>query len=160
MSKFILDAKQLKKFREHLYPILQILDTMLYDSEKESADVKSEQPEKCPGCGKMHSFFHLHHIVPRSVGGLDEISNIIKICEECHSKVHMRKSTSLSTLIKAGIAKAKEEGRIGAPPNKIEQRIVDQAAEMRATGMSLRAISKELGISTTSVQRINNSRKD
>ena len=29
-----------------------------------------------------------HHIVPRGVGGKDELDNLIPLCPECHGKIH------------------------------------------------------------------------
>lgn len=29
-----------------------------------------------------------HHILPRGVGGKDELENLIPLCPECHGKIH------------------------------------------------------------------------
>lgn len=60
----------------------------------------------CQDCGGFHAFcneysiylpvsdgeLHIHHIVPVSEGGGDEPSNLITLCEECHKKIHGKKS--------------------------------------------------------------------
>lgn len=33
---------------------------------------------------------HAHHIVPKSRGGVHELSNLITVCEACHTAVHNR----------------------------------------------------------------------
>jgi 5-methylcytosine-specific restriction endonuclease McrA len=33
-------------------------------------------------------WFHLHHIVHLSLGGSDEISNVLALCTTCHSAAH------------------------------------------------------------------------
>ena len=46
----------------------------------------------CERCGK--SFInnkialHAHHRIPLSKGGRNVLSNLIAVCEECHSKIH------------------------------------------------------------------------
>lgn len=46
----------------------------------------------CQKCGK--SFInnkislHAHHIIPLSKGGRNVLSNLIAVCENCHSKIH------------------------------------------------------------------------
>ena len=45
------------------------------------------QNGRCLLCGKL-AIEHDHHIVPRSLGGSDDISNIAGICQECHEKLH------------------------------------------------------------------------
>ena len=36
---------------------------------------------------------HVHHILPRSDGGEDDVSNLITLCEECHRNRHNGRST-------------------------------------------------------------------
>jgi 5-methylcytosine-specific restriction endonuclease McrA len=39
--------------------------------------------------------FDLHHIVPRSQGGGDEVENIILLCRKCHNAAHGLEKTYL-----------------------------------------------------------------
>ena len=41
----------------------------------------------CPCCGKNEKEV-IHHILPLALGGIDEDSNLIGICSECHGKIH------------------------------------------------------------------------
>lgn len=31
---------------------------------------------------------HMHHVVPRSAGGGNDLSNLIFVCTTCHGKIH------------------------------------------------------------------------
>ena len=50
---------------------------------------------KCQRCGKDFSHnklaLHAHHIIPLSKGGRNTLSNLISLCEACHSKTHGKK---------------------------------------------------------------------
>ena len=59
----------------------------------------------CFECGST-SGIHYHHIIPQSLGG----NKTIPLCSVCHSKVHDRKFTNFSELVKRGIADRKKQG--------------------------------------------------
>lgn len=42
----------------------------------------------CQCCGKKKVRLEVHHIIYRSNGGTDDESNLITLCEDCHSGVH------------------------------------------------------------------------
>ena len=69
----------------------------------------------CCNCGldcKDNIIFH--HIVPISIGGNDAINNIVPVCSVCHGMIHYGETRALklhSDLIKAGMEKAKLEGK-------------------------------------------------
>ena len=43
----------------------------------------------CKICGS-HKHIHLHHIIPKSKGGSNEIINLKALCNKCHLKAHNR----------------------------------------------------------------------
>ena len=43
-----------------------------------------EQRKCCELCGSQRGL-ELHHIIPKSLGGTDELENLILICRKCHS---------------------------------------------------------------------------
>jgi len=43
---------------------------------------------RCQICGSMQNL-HVHHVIFRSQGGTDREPNLITLCAECHSRVHM-----------------------------------------------------------------------
>lgn len=67
--------------------------------------------EKCFECGK--DAVHAHHVVPRSLGG----TTTVNLCADCHGKVHNRRFTDSSALVKAGLQKLNAKGyRHGVAP--------------------------------------------
>jgi hypothetical protein len=59
----------------------------------------------CFECGSTNGI-HYHHIIPQSLGG----NKTIPLCNVCHSKVHDRKFTNFSELVKKGIEDRKKQG--------------------------------------------------
>lgn len=55
--------------------------------------VRKEKGSSCEMCGynKVEDILALHHIIPRSQGGSDEISNLQLLCPNCHGETHFRK---------------------------------------------------------------------
>ncbi|MDJ0796020.1 MAG: HNH endonuclease [Calothrix sp. MO_167.B12] len=46
-------------------------------------EVLERDNRQCQVCGKEHSA-QVHHIIPRSQGGTNELSNLIVLCGRCH----------------------------------------------------------------------------
>lgn len=42
---------------------------------------------QCSNCGSTESL-QVHHVVPESLGGVDEVSNLRTLCADCHDKAH------------------------------------------------------------------------
>lgn len=77
-------------------------------TEKEAADENGRYPPdwdrrrkavlhhysyKCARCGRRdgnvnHGSLHVHHYVPLSNGGTNELSNLLPLCGDCHSLMH------------------------------------------------------------------------
>lgn len=51
--------------------------------------IKTKQNGKCAICNEPIE--HVHHIVPRSKGGSDNVKNLIGLCKRCHDMVHKDK---------------------------------------------------------------------
>ncbi len=47
----------------------------------------------CQQCGKQGIRLQAHHLVYREHGGKDTISNLLTLCEPCHTKIHQGKMT-------------------------------------------------------------------
>jgi len=43
---------------------------------------------QCQGCTVGCTVMNVHHIIPVSSGGSDDPSNLITLCEDCHSQIH------------------------------------------------------------------------
>lgn len=76
--------------------------------EKDYNHFDNELPRKCANCDREEDL-HIHHVVPLSVGGFNRTSNMVRLCYECHGKVH-GKNFSNRFLQKEGIEKAKKRG--------------------------------------------------
>lgn len=48
--------------------------------------INFNQQGKCVLCN--NSIEHIHHIKPKSEGGSDSVSNLIGLCQNCHSEIH------------------------------------------------------------------------
>ena len=111
----------------------------------------------CLECGDPAE--HEHHVIPRALGG----TATVPLCEPCHWRAHDRKRgcrrDTTSALVRAALRHKRTRGeRVGAipygqrlaadgvhlEPHPGEQRVIAAVRELRAAGMSLRAIAAEL----------------
>lgn len=107
----------------------------------------------CFECG--NEAHHEHHVIPEVLGG----TKTIPLCVECHAKVHGRRAMACGELIKAGIAKAKAEGKkiggsskgriIAATPDQVET-----VRSMKAEGVAVAKIARTIGVSRPTIYRI------
>jgi 5-methylcytosine-specific restriction endonuclease McrA len=40
---------------------------------------------RCVNCGQTGTELHVHHIIPRSEGGTNDLGNLVTLCGRCHS---------------------------------------------------------------------------
>lgn len=76
----------------------------LYGFKNYKEYVNARQEGKCLICGKNH-IDEYHHIIPKSQGGTDKVSNIAGLCCECHQSVngvHKDKNTQSALLYLVG----------------------------------------------------------
>ena len=57
------------------------------DWDRIRTQVLSRDNYKCGNCGSSHNL-HVHHIVPLSKGGTNNLSNLKTLCEDCHKSLH------------------------------------------------------------------------
>jgi len=118
----------------------------------------------CPTCGLANFDFHRHHILPRSLGGLDRDSNIVKICKCCHGKIHNTKFISHSFLTKKALRKKMSEGKkLGPPKNNTnrtgwkktyDSNMINMIKKLTLAGKTTRQIGGMLNISCGTVCRL------
>lgn len=76
--------------------------------------MKDALPKKCYNCGSTENL-NYHHIVPLALGGNNVLTNIAVLCGKCHWAVHHGDMDGEyihhGELVKAGIEKARTEGR-------------------------------------------------
>ncbi len=110
----------------------------------------------CFECGGPHQCDH--HVIPQSLGG----EKTVPLCDRCHGLVHDRRAKrrdSISALTSAALQRKRARGeRVGQipygsqlaadgvhlEPHAGEQLTIKHAHELRAQGLSLRAIAEEL----------------
>ena len=71
--------------------------------------------KKCKLCNKKSDVLEKHHILPKSIGGLNYENNLIEICIDCHELIHDVKFRGKTGLIKKGMKKSEinlNNGRI------------------------------------------------
>jgi 5-methylcytosine-specific restriction endonuclease McrA len=44
---------------------------------------------RCQQCGADHKL-SCHHVKPKHAGGLDDLDNLVTLCEVCHRELHHR----------------------------------------------------------------------
>jgi RNA-directed DNA polymerase len=51
----------------------------------------------CQQCGETATSLHVHHIVPKTQGGTDDLDNLITLCPRCHHAVHKSQAVGRMT---------------------------------------------------------------
>lgn len=93
---------------------------------------------------------HNHHVVPRSLGG----TKTVPLCEGCHGKVHGKRFLNHRTLIRAGLKRAKAQGKVLGRP-RIDPAVEAQIVSLRKTQrLGMRAIARALKVGNCTVQRV------
>lgn len=115
--------------------------------------------DHCVACGQSGNL-NQHHLVPRSIGGSDDDSNLITLCGSCHTKAHQVKADwRHSELTKKALSAKKARGeRMGklsygfklsddgvhVVPCELEQSILRKVCEVKNDGYSLQRIANTL----------------
>jgi hypothetical protein len=112
----------------------------------------------CRNCGARAT--HAHHIVPVAARGLDTLSNLAALCDDCHGRVHGVDFTDHSALTKAGLQKARERGvKLGGTGgthaallqrnknrkikrDQFVEQYIEEVTKLRSEGKTLRDIAK------------------
>ena len=68
----------------------------------------SKRRKRCESCKVLTDYREAHHIVPISVGGSDEKSNMINLCIDCHGKAHNAQFTRKKGVVSNGQQKSKD----------------------------------------------------
>lgn len=104
-------------------------------------------------CNCDNKAIHMHHVVPRHLGGSDRSSNLVPICADCHSLVHDVKLTSNREAIKRAFKKRKEAGLPVGQSRSFDPEDLFLALTFMKIGSGLYAASKESGIPKTTLHR-------
>lgn len=114
----------------------------------------------CVACGSQENL-QQHHLVPSSLGGGDDESNLLTLCGSCHAKAHQVQANWRHSELTRNVMRHKQaNGEYiggGAPygfelvkgdlvENSYEQSVIQQARALRESGLSLAAVGKELAL--------------
>lgn len=135
------DVEKLRKAL--LKPYEEQVSLWLKDLLEEEVTESGISGHKCFNCDNEAE--HLHHVVPRSVGG----TAMVPLCTRCHGLAHHIKMSS-SNLIKLGLERAKAKGKKLGRPKECDDTAIRR---LRDSGMSYRKIATVLNISKSAVQR-------
>ena len=103
---------------------------------------------------------NFHHVIPIAIGGTNNFSNIVPLCDNCHNKIHglmINNSISHSQLIKEGIQKAKDKGiKIGRQSttiNNIPDSFKNEYPLIKSKIKTITQVARELHLSRTTVYK-------
>lgn len=109
----------------------------------------------CVACFSDKNLHH-HHLVPKSIGGTNDQTNLITLCGSCHGKIHGvgESWTSSSTLIKLGMERRKSNGFKSGRPAKLSSIQVYEMKLKRESGIKIKDLMSEYSLSKASVYRL------
>ena len=115
--------------------------------------------DHCVACGQTGNLTQ-HHLVPRSLGGSDADENLLTLCGSCHAKAHqVQADWRHGELTRSAMQRKKARGEcIGSVPygyrlaengkslipDDAERAAIQQARELRKSGLSLREVAAGL----------------
>ncbi len=113
----------------------------------------------CVACGTPDNL-NQHHLVPRSLGGSDDESNLLTLCGPCHAKAHqVQADWRHSELIRKAMHHKQAQGGCVGTVNfgyclaadgdtliedKVEQKTIAAIRDYREAGLSLRTVVSRL----------------
>jgi 5-methylcytosine-specific restriction endonuclease McrA len=53
--------------------------------------IRKRDGDKCTICGASKTKLPIHHIIPKSKGGLSTKENLTTLCNSCHNTIHQVK---------------------------------------------------------------------
>lgn len=112
------------------------------------AEALERDDHACVNCGAPAS--DVHHIVPRSRGGLDVLGNLASLCLTCHGLVH---GATMARLSSEARQRARSEGVVWGRKKSYTAEQADQVRLLLGRGVSQRAAARMLGLSATTVRR-------
>ena len=107
----------------------------------------------CNTCGVETDKLTIHHVLPKSLGGRDIDTNIVKICTTCHNKIHGTQNVFSSSLIKNKLNMLKNDGQSLGPPTKVNDATISMFKELRNQGYSFSEISKHTNFSIGTIHK-------
>ena len=76
------DFKNLREYYAQRQTKKQVFDEEFLEAR---TAVLKRDGYRCVNCGQTGTELHVHHIIPRSEGGTNDLSNLVTLCAKCHS---------------------------------------------------------------------------
>jgi len=76
------DLKNLREYYAQRQTQKQVFDEEFLEAR---TAVLKRDGYRCVNCGQTGTELHVHHIIPRSEGGTNDLSNLVTLCAKCHS---------------------------------------------------------------------------
>lgn len=112
---------------ERLYWIRTLLDARVpfpnaygkYQRRRSKFDNRKREPwelkQKCLVCKAQGKRTHIHHLIPVAKGGNDTRDNLVRVCYDCHCKIHGRDLDTQTPLITETVETPKPTAIFGTP---------------------------------------------
>lgn len=109
-------------------------------------------PNECSCCGDTKNLT-IHHIVPLTLGGTNKITNLSRLCETCHNKIHGRNIMSRE-LQKIGIKNSKKRGtKFGRPKKEITKEFEEAYTNWKSGNITAVKAMKFVGMKSNTFYR-------
>jgi HNH endonuclease len=95
--------------------------------------VRERDGNCCPGCGASGEWAKLsvHHLLPASLGGTDDMANLVTVCSDCHSRYEQAART-LTLPVETPPARARTAGERRTGISSFHERYADHPAPFRS----------------------------
>lgn len=110
----------------------------------------------CDCCGEETIEVHKHHVLPKTLGGIDCSTNLVNCCLTCHGKIHDHNFLNRRVLQKEGIKKAKAENpeKYKGRKPKYTHKQLALIMNMFNSGDGVNKIARDVGLTNSMVSRI------
>jgi len=123
--------------------------------------VKKRDGYKCRLCfAGEEAILEAHHLTPKSLGGKNNINNLITVCKSCHFFLHCNPKMIMAQKekhifdTKKGLSKARLKGKqIGRPSIDINPNVL---VDFRLKGLNIRQIAEKTNLGVGTVHKILN----
>lgn len=114
----------------------------------------SNKGNVCCNCGDNKNI-EFHHIVPLSLGGKDILTNIVPLCNHCHSLIHkVNMGAGALGPQSEKFQKALKEGRVGRPKIKMSDNFLKIYNIWKEKNITATEAAKCVGVSRATWYRM------